>query len=122
MQDCITETYTTYGCMFKSGQVAPVGEAFRLYKELYGEEEFSTLYKTNGVSDHHASLKGSYLSACVHFTTLFQGAQCSGNTYEAGLDSDVAKNLQEAGDLTVQAGAWTFPNDSACEFEMCQNF
>ena len=29
MQDSITDTYSTYGCMFKPGQVAPSGEAFR---------------------------------------------------------------------------------------------
>ena len=29
MQDAITSTYTTYGCMFNPGQVSPVGEGFR---------------------------------------------------------------------------------------------
>ena len=29
MQDAVTSTYSTYGCMFNPGQVAPVGEAFR---------------------------------------------------------------------------------------------
>ena len=32
MQDAVTNTYSTYGCMFNPGQVAPSGEAFR--KEL----------------------------------------------------------------------------------------
>ena len=60
MQDTITRTYSAYGCMFKPGQVAPVGEAFREFKKIAGEE-FFTLYNTNGVQDHHASLKGKKL-------------------------------------------------------------
>ena len=30
--------------------------------------------------DHHASNMGSYLSACVHFSTLF-GVPCKGNAF-----------------------------------------
>ena len=83
MQDAITKTYSTYGCMFKPGQVAPVGEAFREFQRIAGEE-FFTLYNTNGVSDHHASLKGSYVSACVHFSTLY-GEPCTGNHFHGAL-------------------------------------
>ena len=57
MQDAITKTYSAYGCMFKPGQVAPVGEAFREFQRMTGDE-FFTLYVTNGTLDHHASLKG----------------------------------------------------------------
>ena len=115
MQDAITETYTTYGCMFKAGQVAPVGEGFREYKEMYGDNAYSHLYRTD---DHHASLKGSYLSACVHFSTLF-GVPCLGNTYGAGLDAGDVEELQIAADLAVEKADWTYPADSNCNLSMC---
>ena len=111
MQDAITETYSAYGCMLKPGQVAPVGEAFREFKRMYGDE-YLTLYNTNGVYDHHASISGSYLSACVHFSTLF-GEPCTGNSYRrswrAGKDNgktykitdENTKKLQETADKIV---------------------
>ena len=34
MQDAVTETYSTYGCMFNPGQVSPAGEAFREFSFL----------------------------------------------------------------------------------------
>ena len=113
MQDAITETYTTYGCMLKAGQVAPVGEGFREFKNLYGETAFGGLY-----SGHHASLQGSYLSACVHFSTL-SGQPCLGNTYGAGLDAGTVEQLQIAADLAVDKANWNFPADSDCELSMC---
>ena len=115
MQDAITDTYKTYGCMFKPGQVAPVGEGFREYKNAYGDNAYSELYRTN---DHHASLKGSYLSACVHFSTLF-GQPCLGNTYEAGLGFENAEKLQIAADLAVEKENWNFPANSDCNLKMC---
>lgn len=119
MQDAITETYSAYGCMFKPGQVAPVGEGFRQYKLMLGEAEFSTLYNTNGVSDHHASLKGSYLSACAHFSTLF-GRKCLGNSYTAGLPHETTVNLQMAADAAIDLGKWSFPGNSQCNNFICQ--
>ena len=115
MQNAITETYTTYGCMFKAGQVAPVGEGFREYKKMYGDDAYSALYRTN---DHHASLQGSYLSACVHFSTLF-GQPCLGNTYGSSLDAGIVEGLQIAADLAVDKADWTYPADSDCKLSMC---
>ena len=43
MQDAITKTYSAYGCMFKPGQVAPVGEAFREFQRMTGDEFFTLL-------------------------------------------------------------------------------
>ena len=60
MQDAITKTYSAYGCMFKPGQVAPVGEAFREFKNHFGDE-FFTLYQYPK-QDHHASLKGKIMN------------------------------------------------------------
>ena len=118
MQDAITETYSAYGCMFKPGQVAPVGEAFREFQRIAGEE-FFTLYNTNGVSDHHASLKGSYVSACVHFSTLY-GEPCTGNHFHGGLTSqDHIHQLQVAADTAVAQGSWNFPASSSCKLSIC---
>ena len=119
MQDAITTTYTTYACMFKPGQVSPVGEAFREFQNLYGKTEFYTLYNTNGLLDHHASLKGSYLSACVHFGTFFPGKKCTGNSYYGGMDMAVATKLQLAADNTVSRENWSYPMSSTCNFTMC---
>lgn len=119
MQDSVTKTYTTYGCMFKPGQVAPVGEAFREFKAIY-DDEFFTLYNTNGVSDHHAAPKGSYLSACVHFSTLFHDSS-SGNSYHGNLNNQVAKKLQDVADKVVNRGGWEYPTSSDCNLTMCQN-
>ena len=98
MQNAITKTYESLACMTKPAQLAPVGEAFREFRKLYHNEFFdlykgwfepgdcyipkSGLPKCHGTDkwDHHASNKGSYLSACVHFSTLF-GIPCKGNTF-----------------------------------------
>ena len=117
MQDAITKTYSTYGCMFKSGQVAPVGEGFREFKRMYGDE-YLTLYNTNGVYDHHASISGSYLSACVHFSTLF-GEPCTGNPFHSLINHEVVERLQAAADFAVAQGSWVFPGDSTCQMTMC---
>ena len=66
--------------MFKPGQVAPVGEGFRIYKNVNGNSEFQSLYTGD---KSHTTLKGSYLAACSHFSTMF-GVSCSGNSYTAG--------------------------------------
>ena len=101
------------------GQVAPVGEAFREFKAIY-DDEFFTLYNTNGVSDHHAALKGSYLSACVHFSTLFHDSS-TGNSYHGNLNNQVAKKLQDVADKVVNRGGWEYPTSSDCDLTMCQN-
>jgi len=102
MQDQLTSSYTTFACMTKPAKVAPVGEAFRLMKELYGDEEFYKLYNTGGVSDHHPSLGGSYLSGLIHYLALFPHKDVVGNTETMGLDSDYATLLQE-----VAMATWT---------------
>jgi hypothetical protein len=44
MQDGLTDTYTTYACSFKPSTIAPVGEAYRIFKNEY-PDEFGLLYK-----------------------------------------------------------------------------
>ena len=66
-------------CSLKPSQVAPVGEAFRLYKEKYGEEKFLRLSQ-KADDDHHSSLRGSFLSALVHYNMIFE-EKSLGNTF-----------------------------------------
>ena len=127
MQKCLNFTLTVHSKNFvksseillQPGQVAPVGEAFREFKAIY-DDEFFTLYNTNGVSDHHAAPKGSYLSACVHFSTLFHDSS-SGNSYHGNLNNQVAKKLQDVADKVVNRGGWEYPTSSDCNLTMCQN-
>ena len=58
MQDGLTDTYTTYACGFKPSTIAPVGEAYRIFKNEY-PDEFGLLYKPDG--SHPSSDYGRYL-------------------------------------------------------------
>ena len=114
MQDGLTNTYSTFACENKPGKIAPVGEGFRSFKNMYGDD-FSTLYIRDG---SHPSLKGSYLAACVHFSTLF-GQTCLGNSYTAGLDTETAKRLQNAADEAVAQSNWNYGDENDCNLSMC---
>jgi len=113
MQDALTESYTNFACMKKPARVAPVGEAFRLIRQSQGQDMFHSLYNTNGVSDHHASERGSYLSALVHFISLFERGVV-GNTETAGLPADIVAILQDAAEATVASQNWEYPADQTC--------
>merc|ERR1711874_697611 len=95
------------------------GEAFRLVKETQGEEVFHSLYNTGGVSDHHPSLAGQYLSGLLHYLALFH-TTVLGNPETLGLDTDTARMLQETAE-TVWAGGlvWEFPAGEECDLCMC---
>ena len=58
--------FRTMACSLKPSRVAPVGDAFAQYKKNYGEEEWMKLFM-KAEDDHHSSVKGSYLAACVHY-------------------------------------------------------
>ena len=62
--------------------------------------------------------RGSYLSACVHFSTLF-GQVCSGNSYHGGLDQAIVHRLQISADNVISKGGWSYPADSDCKLTMC---
>ena len=68
-------------CSLRPSQVAPVGLAFKKYKEKHGLEEFLKLSQMDK-NDHHSRLRGSYLSACVHYNMIF-GEKCTGNDFLA---------------------------------------
>ena len=63
----LTESYTAFSCLHQPATAAPVGEAFRRVKESLGENTFHRLYNTDGLFDHHPSLRGSYLAALTHY-------------------------------------------------------
>jgi len=120
MQDALTASYSTFACMKKPASVAPVGESFRQVRNTQGDEFFFSLYNTGGVSDHHPSLAGSYLSGLVHFLSLFPHSTVLGITETMGLDQATAAILQEAAEETWALGLpWTFPAGEECDLCMC---
>jgi len=112
MQDVLTSTYSTYACEFKPGNIAPVGEAYRIFKNDY-PDEFNDLYSRDG--SHPSSGYGRYLGGCVHFSTLF-GQPCTGNSYTNGLSVENATNIQTIADEAVFGGAgnWFYDETSDC--------
>merc|ERR1712062_310291 len=79
MQNAITETYTTYGCMFKAGQVAPVGEGFREYKKCMGmtliapsTAPMTTMHHYKAVICRLASILALFLTNLVLATLMEQ--------------------------------------------------
>jgi len=121
MQDALTTSYSTFACMNLPSRLAPVGEGFRRMEELYGLEARLSLYNTNGVSDNHASVKGSYLSACLHYLAVFgPDATVVGNTELGGLNEEDAKLIQElAEDVWNKGEGWQYPVDSDCTLNIC---
>ena len=111
MQDGLTDTYTTYACGFKPSTIAPVGEAYRIFKNEY-PEEFGLLYKKDG--SHPSSNLGRYLGACVHYSTLF-GKPCLGNSYLNGLSNENATNIQMVADAAISDANWNYNEDTNCE-------
>merc|ERR1719411_1221688 len=96
MQYLLSQRYYQYACMVSApARMAPVGEGFRAYGALYGDQARLSLYRKDG-KDHHANAKGTYLAACIHFLAIYgDGANVIGNTYTAGLEADTAKTIQE---------------------------
>ena len=111
MQDGLTDTYTTYACGFKPSTIAPVGEAYRIFKNEY-PDEFGLLYKPDG--SHPSSDLGRYLGACVHYSTLF-GKPCLGNSYLNGLSNENATNIQMVADAAISEAKWNYNEDTNCE-------
>ena len=111
MQDVLTSSYSTYACEFKPGTVAPVGEAYRIFKNEY-PDEFGDLYKRDG--SHPSSGYGRYLGACVHFSTLF-GQPCLGNSYTNGLSAEDATKIQIVADAAISGGDWNFDENTDCD-------
>ena len=74
--------------------VAPVGEA---WKRSWFNDSTINLW----VSDNsHPDVPGSYLTACVFYTTIFRKS-VAGASYTAGLTTNIASYLQLIADTTV---------------------
>ncbi len=93
MQDSVAASYEMIAGEL-GARMAPVGRAWRLAKSL------DTLIQLHQPDECHATLQGSYLGACVFYAVLF-GADPTGLTYRAGLDSTQAVFLQNAAWQTV---------------------
>jgi hypothetical protein len=78
-----------------SSMTAPVGLVWQQVRkeQSWGEE----LYMPG---DHHPSELGSYLAACVFYTSLFR-SEVSGSVYYANLDSTKARYIQQISDSIV---------------------
>ncbi|MBK49472.1 MAG: hypothetical protein CL768_00315 [Chloroflexi bacterium] len=94
MADQLSEEYTRAGN--KNGiLVLPVGLAYKNSMEKYPEID---LYHPD---KRHPSKAGTYLSACVMFTSVFKTSPV-GNPYTFDLESDIALKLQRIAWLTHQ--------------------
>ena len=77
-----------------NASVSPVGVAWKYIRDNYPN---INLYQQDG---SHPSLEGSYLSACVFYTSLFHQAS-TGSTYNPGIDQNTATILQQVGSAIV---------------------
>jgi hypothetical protein len=94
MTDQLAEAYTRAG-NDNDALVIPAGLAFALVVEQHPN---INLYDAD---KRHPSLAGTYLAAAVTYMTLFN-LQPVGLSYTAGLDSTIARALQEAARDTVR--------------------
>lgn len=92
MQDSLTRAYKLVADSL-GGWIAPVGEAWRLVLDGSG------MVLHDG-DNSHPNLKGSYLAACVFYTSVFRKPS-EGLTFTAGLQPDTALLLQRAADSVV---------------------
>ena len=133
LSSLLSNYFRTMACSLKPSRVAPVGDAFAQYKENYGKEEWMKLFM-KADDDHHSSVKGSYLAACVHYSMIF-GEPCTGNSYRKSwtskkngktykLSDESAEKLQRTADQIVgtkeQRLGFVFnSNDDSCEISPC---
>lgn len=74
--------------------VSPVGVAWKYVRDNYPN---INLYQQDG---SHPSLEGSYLAACVFYSSLFQKS-CVGNTFNPGIGHGDAFILQQVASAVV---------------------
>lgn len=74
--------------------VSPVGVAWKYVRDNY---PVINLYQQDG---SHPSLEGSYLAACVFYSSLFHKAS-TGSTYNPGIDPSTATILQAVASTIV---------------------
>ena len=117
MQQALAHSYNTFACMNQPSRVAPVGKAFKLMYES-DQKYFFHLFNEEGVTDHHASPRGSYLSALVHFGSLFNRSVV-GNSYTADLHEEDVRLLQDTAEVTLKSADWNHPLGDDCTLCMC---
>jgi len=92
MQDSLTVAYKGIADSLGS-HISPVGEAWRLALN-------TTTMVLHSSDNSHPSLNGSYLAACVFYSSIF-GKPSTGLPFTAGLLPDSALILQQAADSIV---------------------
>lgn len=100
MNDLLEERYVQMG-EDNDSYVAPVGVAWKQARETH---PLINLYQSDG---SHPSLEGTYLAACVFYSTLF-GEPCAASNFTAGVQPDTAAILREIADAVVlgDPAAW----------------
>ncbi|MEZ4977678.1 MAG: T9SS type A sorting domain-containing protein [Chitinophagales bacterium] len=93
MQDRLKTSYMELATN-NNASVAPVGVAWEMVRNLYPSIE---LYSPD---ESHPSLAGSYLAACVFYSSIFRETSL-GLSYTAGLDSLSVYRLQDIASSTV---------------------
>ncbi|MEO8589002.1 MAG: DUF4886 domain-containing protein [Flavobacteriales bacterium] len=93
MQQNLRESYLELA-VNNDGYAAPVGVAWQRVRQDHPEID---LYQADG---HHPTMEGSYLAACVFYSTLFN-ASCVGASFTSGLPPATATILQGIASSTV---------------------
>jgi hypothetical protein len=123
MQDTVAAAYEWIAQDIVRDTLVPVGRAWRRAKTL---DSLVDLWQPD---NYHPTLKGSYLTACVFYTKLFQ-ANPIGLPYTAGLSLEDALFLQtvayetiygiaETGpEIPIPAGITVYPNPFAARTDI----
>ncbi|MBR5176188.1 MAG: hypothetical protein IKW89_09715 [Bacteroidales bacterium] len=74
--------------------LSPIGDAFNLAEEIWPDARLL------GPDNHHQSLEGAYLKACVNYLTI-TGKPFSGSPASCGVDPEVAAFLRAIAQRTV---------------------
>lgn len=100
MQGRLRESYLMFADSFNAA-CAPVGVAWKTFRNNY------PLVELYDMDESHPSINGSYLAACVFYSSIFQKA-VSGATYYATVDPVTAQNIQTIAGTTVvdSMGVW----------------
>lgn len=94
MQERLTDSYLQMGDM-NDAFVAPVGEAWRVTREMTADA--INLYSGDG---SHPSIHGSYLAACVFYASMFQKTPV-GAWHPTNISEEDAATLQNIAATTV---------------------
>lgn len=93
MQQALRDNYVALA-NFNDAWTSPVGAAWKTVRDTHPEID---LYVADG---SHPSVAGTYLAACVFYTTFFHQS-CTAATYTAGLDPAMAATLRAIASSTV---------------------